>query len=444
MARSVWKGPFVDGYLLKKAETTRSSGRHEVIKIWSRRSTILPQFVGLTFGVYNGQKHVPVQVTEEMVGHKFGEFSPTRTFHGHSSDRKAKRSGLELERIGSWARQRANARSPITRPRRSPAYIRVSPQKLNLVAQLIRGKKVATALTDLQFSRKRIAIDVKKCLESAIANAENNHDLDVDDLIVAQAHVGKAMVMKRWSPRGRGRSGKIFKPFSHLTIIVRQVEAKACLRRGPMGQKINPIGLRLGINRTWDSRWYAGKNEYGTLLHEDMKIREELMKQLKQAAVSKIVIERPHKKCRVTIHSARPGVVIGKKGADIEKLRKSVAKLTDSRTSSSTSSKSASRSSMRSWSRKSIAQQLERRVAFRRAMKRAVQSAMRLGADGIRINCSGRLGGAEIARLEVVSRRPRAAAHAARRRRLRRRDRFHHLRHLRREGLDLQGRDHGA
>ncbi len=97
-----------------------------------------------------------------------------------------------------------------------------------------------------------------------------------------------------------------------------------------MGQKVNPTGLRLGINRTWDSRWYAGKAEYGTLLHEDIKIREELNKQLKQAAVSKIIIERPHKKCRVTIHSARPGVVIGKKGADIEKLRKLVAKLTQS------------------------------------------------------------------------------------------------------------------
>jgi large subunit ribosomal protein L22 len=105
--------------------------------------------------------------------------------------------------------------------------IRVSPQKLNLVAQLIRGKKVASALADLQFSRKRIAVDVKKCLESAIANAENNHDLDVDDLIVAEAHVGKGLVMKRWSPRGRGRSGKILKPFAHLTIIVRQVEAEA-------------------------------------------------------------------------------------------------------------------------------------------------------------------------------------------------------------------------
>ena len=91
MGRSIWKGPFVDGYLLKKAEAARSSGRHEMIRIWSRRSTILPQFVGLTFGVYNGQKHIPVMVTEEMVGHKFGEFSPTRSFYGHTSDRKAKR-----------------------------------------------------------------------------------------------------------------------------------------------------------------------------------------------------------------------------------------------------------------------------------------------------------------------------------------------------------------
>ena len=105
--------------------------------------------------------------------------------------------------------------------------LRVSPQKLNLVAQLIRGRKASAALADLQFSRKRIAVDVKKCLESAIANAENNHDLDVDDLVVAEAHVGKALVIKRFTPRGRGRVGRIFKPFSHLTIVVRQVEAKA-------------------------------------------------------------------------------------------------------------------------------------------------------------------------------------------------------------------------
>ena len=105
--------------------------------------------------------------------------------------------------------------------------LRVSPQKLNLLAQLIRGKKVATARADLEFSRKRIAKDVLKCLESAIANAENNHQLDVDDLVVSQAHVGKALVMRRFEAKGRGRSGRIEKPFSHLTIVVREVEAKA-------------------------------------------------------------------------------------------------------------------------------------------------------------------------------------------------------------------------
>src|ERR1700704_2939153 len=107
------------------------------------------------------------------------------------------------------------------------ARLRVSPQKLNLVAQLIRGKKVQMALADLEFSRKRIAKEVRKCLESAIANAENNHDLDVDDLVVARAHVGKGLVIKRFHARGRGRAGKILKPFSHLTIVVRQVEASA-------------------------------------------------------------------------------------------------------------------------------------------------------------------------------------------------------------------------
>jgi len=105
--------------------------------------------------------------------------------------------------------------------------LRVSPQKLNLLAQLIRGKKVNIALADLEFSRKRIAKEVRKCLQSAIANAENNHDLDIDELVVAQAHVGKGLVIKRFHARGRGRAGKIMKPFSHLTIVVRQVEASA-------------------------------------------------------------------------------------------------------------------------------------------------------------------------------------------------------------------------
>jgi small subunit ribosomal protein S3 len=165
-----------------------------------------------------------------------------------------------------------------------------------------------------------------------------------------------------------------------------------------MGQKVNPIGLRVGINRTWDSRWYANRN-FAELLHQDLKLKKYLTERLGQAGVSRIVIERPAKKARVTIHTARPGVVIGKKGADIEKLRSDLAKMTGSEVSLNIVEIRKPEIDAKLIA-DNIAQQLERRVAFRRAMKRAVQSAMRLGALGIRINCSGRLGGAEIARME--------------------------------------------
>ncbi len=165
-----------------------------------------------------------------------------------------------------------------------------------------------------------------------------------------------------------------------------------------MGQKVNPIGFRLGINRTWESRWYAD-DDYGALLHEDLRIRAYLRKRLTQAGVSRIIIERPAKKARISIHTARPGVVIGKKGADIEKLRRDLQDMTGGEVHLNIVEirKPEIDATLVA---ENIAQQLERRVAFRRAMKRAVQSAMRLGAEGIRINCGGRLGGAEIARTE--------------------------------------------
>ncbi len=165
-----------------------------------------------------------------------------------------------------------------------------------------------------------------------------------------------------------------------------------------MGQKVNPIGFRLGINRTWDSRWYADKG-YSELLHEDIKIRKYLFKTLSQAGVSKVVIERPAKKARISIYTARPGVVIGKKGADIEKLRGNISKMTSAEVHLNIVEIRKPEIDAQLVA-ENIAQQLERRIAFRRAMKRAVQSAMRLGAEGIRINCAGRLGGAEIARTE--------------------------------------------
>ena len=166
-----------------------------------------------------------------------------------------------------------------------------------------------------------------------------------------------------------------------------------------MGQKVNPISMRLGINRTWDSRWYAGKNEYSKLIQEDIHMREMIFKDLKNAAIANVIIERPHKKCLVTIYSGRPGLIIGKKGADIENLKKKLQKITlsDVVVNIVEVRKPEVNATLVA---ENIAQQLERRIGFRRAMKRAVQSAMRLGAQGIRINCGGRLGGAEIARTE--------------------------------------------
>lgn len=165
-----------------------------------------------------------------------------------------------------------------------------------------------------------------------------------------------------------------------------------------MGQKVNPIGLRLGINRTWDSRWFAD-GDYAKQLHEDFKIRDFLKKKLSVAGISRVIVERPAKKARITIHSARPGVVIGKKGQDIDVLKNELQKMTGGEVHLNIVEVRKPELDAQLVA-ESIAQQLERRVSFRRAMKRSVQSAMRQGAEGIRINCGGRLGGAEIARVE--------------------------------------------
>ncbi|MGN6671368.1 MAG: 30S ribosomal protein S3 [Candidatus Nucleicultricaceae bacterium] len=166
-----------------------------------------------------------------------------------------------------------------------------------------------------------------------------------------------------------------------------------------MGQKVKPIGLRLGINRTWDSRWYANKKDYGNLLVSDFKIRKYLKQKLPQAGIAKIVIERPAKKAIVSIHSSRPGVIIGKKGTDIETLKNALTKIVGAEVSLNIVEvrKPELEASLVA---EGISQQIERRVSYRRAMKRAIQTSMRMGAEGIRVIVSGRLGGAEIARVE--------------------------------------------
>ena len=165
-----------------------------------------------------------------------------------------------------------------------------------------------------------------------------------------------------------------------------------------MGQKTNPIGFRLGVIKSWESRWFSEK-DYSKLLQEDINIRKFLIKKLSSAGISKVVIERPAKLAKITIHTSRPGVIIGKKGSDIEKLKKDIGNITEGDVSINILEIKKPELDSQLVA-DNIAQQLERRVAFRRAMKRAVQSAMRLGALGIRVNCSGRLGGAEIARTE--------------------------------------------
>ncbi|MEO0608241.1 MAG: 30S ribosomal protein S3, partial [Pseudomonadota bacterium] len=162
-----------------------------------------------------------------------------------------------------------------------------------------------------------------------------------------------------------------------------------------MGQKVNPIGLRLGINRTADSRWYADSADFGRLLHEDLAIQKHIKKRLGQAGISRIIIERPHKKCLVTVHTARPGLVIGKKGADIESLRRQLAAMTtdEVRVNLVEIRKPELDATLVA---EDIARQLERRGSFRRAMKRSIQNTMRLGAEGVKIMVAGRLGGAEI------------------------------------------------
>ena len=166
-----------------------------------------------------------------------------------------------------------------------------------------------------------------------------------------------------------------------------------------MGNKVNPVGMRLQVNRTWDSRWYADTKDYGDLLLEDLAIKDFIKKECRQSGISRVIIERPHKKCRVTIHAARPGVIIGKKGADIEGLRKKLSELTESELHLNIVEVRKPELDAQLVA-ENIGQQLERRVSFRRAMKRAVQNSMRMGALGIRVNVAGRLGGAEIARTE--------------------------------------------
>ena len=212
MARSLKKGPFADASLLKKVDAMNAAGQKQVIKTWSRRSTIFPSFVGHTFAVHDGRKHVPVYVTEDMVGHKLGEFVATRTYRGHGKDEKK-------SKVRSQIKRERNAQKD-TRPSAKLSYARVSVQKACFVLDAIRGKDVTTALAILEYNPRYASSIIKKLLESAIANAENNNGMNVENLYIAECYADKGPTMKRVKPRAQGRAYRIEKRMSHITVVL--------------------------------------------------------------------------------------------------------------------------------------------------------------------------------------------------------------------------------
>src|SRR5216684_1443267 len=210
--RSVKKGPFIDGHLERKVAAALASGDKRIIRTWSRRSMVVPDMVGLTFAVHNGHKFIPVYCTENMVGHKLGEFSPTRTFHGHAGDRK----GEVKSAGGGRLREGFFAMESIARTR----HVRISPQKLRLVCELIVGKKIDLALSVLEFTPKRSAKVVSKTLLAAVANARDQQNVDEDQLYVKRATADTGPTWKRSLARAHMHSTPILKRTSHLTVVV--------------------------------------------------------------------------------------------------------------------------------------------------------------------------------------------------------------------------------
>jgi ribosomal protein S3/ribosomal protein L22 len=271
--------------------------------------------------------------------------------------------------------------------------VRLSAQKGRLVADLIRGKPVDQALNVLAFCPKKGARIIKKVLESAIANAEHNEGADIDELKVKTIYVDKAETLKRFTARAKGRGNQIGKQTCHIRVVVGDGNKEPTWDRRFI-RRIPPRGQpQLGLEVVREQQ--ALRPDAA----EDIKVREYLKKKLAHASVAKVTIERPAKNARITIHSARPGVVIGKKGEDIETLRGDLRKMMGGDVGLNIEEIRKPEIDAQLVA-DSIAQQLEKRIMFRRAMKRAMQNAMRLGAQGIKVMSSGRLNGVEIARRE--------------------------------------------
>ena len=267
-----------------------------------------------------------------------------------------------------------------------------SPRKMRYVVDMIRGMEVNRALGVLRFSKKAAAADVEKLLRSAINNWEqkNERKAEAGELFVTRVFVDEGVTLKRMRPAPQGRGYRIRKRSNHVTL----------LKNNRMGQKVNPISNRLGIVRGWDSNWFGGK-DFGDNLVEDQKIRKYLNERLAKASVSKIVIERTLKLVTITICTARPGIVIGKGGQDVDNLKDELKKLFDKEIQINIFEVKRPELDATIVAT-NIARQIEGKIAYRRAIKQAVANTMRAGAEGIKVQISGRLNGAEIARSEMI------------------------------------------
>ena len=289
----------------------------------------------------------------------------------------------------------------MTEARATMKYMRTSPRKMRRVVELIRGQHVAEAQRILRFSSLGASTDVEKLLKSAVANAEQRPGVIAENLVVARAWVDDGPTLKRYRPRAYGRATRVRKRTSHVTVVVRD-DGRG--KGGLVGHKIHPYGFRLGVIYPWKSNWYA-KRDYAEHLHEDIWIRKHIRSRLTRAGISSIDIERKGDQIWVFIRTARPGIVIGRKGAEVDRLRKDIERYTKKRVDVKVEDMNQASSEVRPETdaallAQGVAEQLVGRVAFRRAMRRAVQTAMRSGALGVRVAAAGRLGGSEMGRKE--------------------------------------------
>ena len=278
-------------------------------------------------------------------------------------------------------------------------YVRMSPTKVGVVLDLIRGKNVNEAFAILQYTPREAAVVINKVLKSAVANAENNLELNADNLYVSECFVGQGSTLKRFQPHAQGRAFKILKRTSNITVVVKE-RAQFRRREKEVGQKVNPHGLRVGVIKGWDAKWFANKKNFADNLVEDNKIRKFVKKELFSAGISKIEIERAAKRVKLNIYTAKPGVIIGKGGAGIEALKNKLTQFVSNKNVLINIVEVKSAEADAQLMAENIAAQLEKRISFRRAMKQTMQRAMKHGVKGVKTACSGRLGGAEIARTE--------------------------------------------